>query len=105
MLTPSEHRRLQKHIHGIDIKRLTVAFDALSEPNRCLIFRALLKGQSVRVGDLAGVVGISDALASQHLKILLQADLLDKQRKGKNVYYSVNRNNPLIDALQEAVEV
>jgi DNA-binding transcriptional ArsR family regulator len=104
MLTPKEHQRLQQYTHDINAKRLATAFDALSEPNRCLIFRALLKGEPVRVSDLASVVGISDALTSQHLKVLLQADLVDKKKEGKNVYYFVNDTNPMIGALQKAVE-
>jgi DNA-binding transcriptional ArsR family regulator len=105
MLTPQEHKRLERYTHDIDVQRLAAAFDALSEPNRCLIFRALLKGEPVRVSDLASVVGISDALASQHLKILLQAHLVSKDKQGKSVYYSVNENNSLIGALKKAVEV
>lgn len=105
MLTHTEQKKLEQYTHGIDVNRLAQAFDALSEPKRCLIFRALLKGESVRVGDVAKVVGISDSLASQHLKILLQAELIDKIKKGKSVYYSVNAANPLIDALRKAVEV
>jgi ArsR family transcriptional regulator len=104
MLTPWEQKKLERYTHDIDVDRLTAAFDALSEQNRCLIFRALLKGRSVRVGDLARVVGISDSLASQHLKILLQAQLVEKTKDGKNVYYQVNASNPMIGALQKAVE-
>jgi ArsR family transcriptional regulator len=105
MLTPREQKNLEQYTHGIDVNRLARAFDALGEPNRCLIFRALLKGERVRVGDVAKVVGISDSLASQHLKILLNADLIDKSKEGKNVYYSVSATNPLIGALQKAIEV
>jgi DNA-binding transcriptional ArsR family regulator len=104
MLTPREQKNLERYTHNIDVNRMSTAFDALSEPNRCLIFRALLKGQRVRVGDLAVVVGISDSLASQHLKILSQADLVNKTKAGKSVYYRVNEGNPLISALQKAVE-
>ena len=104
MLTPQEHDRLQQYTHGIDVQHLTEVFNALSEPNRCLIFRALLKGKPVRVSDLARVIGISDPLASQHLKTLLQAALVTKRKDGKNVYYSVNHANPLVEALQKAVE-
>ena len=105
MLTPKEQKKLEQYTHGIDVNRLAQAFDALGEPKRCLIFRALLKGQSVRVGDVAKVVGISDSLASQHLKTLMQAELIEKSKEGKSVYYSVNAANPLIGALQKAVEV
>lgn len=105
MLTPRERQNLEHYIHDIDVNRMATAFDALSEPNRCLIFRALLKGQSVRVGDLAKVVGISDSLASQHLKTLSQAGLVHKVREGKSVYYHINEDNPMTGALQKAVEV
>jgi len=104
MLSPREHRRLQQHIHGVDVDRIAMTFDALSEPNRCLIFRALLKGKAISVGELASIVGISNPLASQHLKVLLQADLVHKEKEGKSVYYHVNHRNPLVDALQKAVE-
>ncbi len=104
MLSPKEHQRLQSYTHGIDVKRLSAAFDALGEPNRCLIFRALLKNHDVNVGELAGVVGISESLASQHLKILLQAGLVGKTKEGKNAYYSVNREDSLVIALEKAVD-
>jgi DNA-binding transcriptional ArsR family regulator len=104
MLTPREHQNLQQYIQGIDVTRITTVFDALSEPNRCLIFRALLKGQNVSVGDLASVVGLSDPLASQHLKTLLQAGLVHKEKVGKRVYYHVNDVDPLVKALLKAVE-
>jgi ArsR family transcriptional regulator len=105
MLSPSEHKNLERYIQGIDVKRIAAAFDALGEPNRCLIFRALLKAEDVNVGQLASAVGISESLASQHLKVLLQAGLVHKTKKGKNVYYGIDDDNNLVTALQKAVEV
>jgi DNA-binding transcriptional ArsR family regulator len=104
MLSPKEHKNLENYVQGIDVSRMAAAFDALGEPNRCLIFRALLKEQNVNVGQLAAAVGISEPLASQHLKILLQAGLIDKEKSGRNVYYSVNSNDSLVNALKQAVE-
>ncbi|HET8883973.1 MAG TPA: metalloregulator ArsR/SmtB family transcription factor [Candidatus Saccharimonadales bacterium] len=104
MLSPTEHKKLEQYIQGIDVSRITTAFDALGEPNRCLIFRALLKNNDINVGQLASVVGISKSLASQHLKVLLQASLVDKKKNGKNVYYHVNQQNSLVVALSKAVE-
>src|SRR5471030_2014153 len=101
MLSPSEHKRLEDYIQGIDVSRLTVAFDALSEPNRCLIFRALLKKSHVNVGQLASAVGISQSLASQHLKTLREARLVEREKRGKSVYYQVNSIDSLVGALKE----
>lgn len=105
MLSPKEHKNLEQYIQGIDVSRIATVFDALGEPNRCLIFRALLKKHEVNVGQLASAMGISESLASQHLKILLQAGLVIKTKDGKNVYYQVNYSDPLVSALQKAVEV
>jgi DNA-binding transcriptional ArsR family regulator len=58
MLSPTEHKNLENYIQGIDVSRMATAFDALGEPNRCLIFRALLKENNVTVGQLASAVGI-----------------------------------------------
>lgn len=104
MLSPREHKNLENYIHGMDVKRLASAFDALSEPNRCLIFRALLKTEDASVGQLASAVGISESLASQHLKVLLGAGLVNKSKEGKIVYYRVNNGDNLVIALQKAVE-
>lgn len=104
MLSRREKNRLQPHIHDIDVGRITNAFDALGEPNRCLIFRALLKDKYINVSGLASIIGISESLASQHLKTLLNAELVERTRKGKNVYYCVNRRDKLVKALQKVVE-
>lgn len=104
MLSPKEHKKLQAYINGIDVSRLAKAFDALSEPNRCLIFRALLKEREVNVSNLAELVGISESLASQHLKTLFNAEMVHRVKKGKNAYYSVNRGDKLVKALEKVVE-
>jgi DNA-binding transcriptional ArsR family regulator len=105
MLSPKEHKRLEKYIHGIDVSHITTAFDALGEPNRCLIFRALLRERAVNVGQLASAVGISESLASQHLKVLAGAGLVVKNKDGQKAYYAVNAQEPLVDALRKAVMV
>ncbi|HEX5456112.1 MAG TPA: metalloregulator ArsR/SmtB family transcription factor [Candidatus Saccharimonadales bacterium] len=104
MLSPRERRKLQPHIRGMDVTRLAGAFDALSEPNRCTIFRTLLKKDKINVGDIAGLLKISEPLASQHLKTLLSAGIVVRTKKGRNVYYSVNQNDKLVKALEKVVE-
>lgn len=103
MLSRVELKNLESHLKVVDVSRMAVAFGALGAPNRCLLFRSLLKSDNANVGDLAAAVGISEPLASQHLKILLQADLIRKKRVGNHVYYSVNHGDHIVDALQKAV--
>lgn len=105
MLSPVEHKNLENYIQGIDVSRVAAAFDALGEPNRCLIFRALLKEQHVNVGQLASAIGISESLTSQHLKVLLKADLVNKTKDGKKVYYLINYQDDFAEALKEVVKI
>jgi len=104
MLTPKEHKRLENYIQGVDVSRLAEAFDALGEPTRCLIFRALLKTQHANVTQLAEAMGISNSLASQHLKTLKEANLILKRKEGKRVYYDINDADSLVLALGKVVE-
>lgn len=104
MLSRKEQRKLEPHIRGMDVSKLAGAFDALSEPNRCTIFRALLKKDEINVGDIASLLKISEPLASHHLKILLGGGLLVRTKRGKNVYYSVNHRDKLVKALEKVVE-
>lgn len=104
MLSASEHRKLQKHVRGMDVSRLASVFDALGEPNRCLIFRAVLKHPHANVSQLAQAVDISDSLASQHLKILREAGLVTRRKEGKRVYYDMNSQDALVVALKNVVE-
>ncbi len=104
MLSAREHKKLGKYVQNMDVTRLAAGFDALGEPNRCLLFRALLKHNEITVGELATAIGISESLASQHLKILLQAELVTKTKNGNYVHYSVNHTDKMVDALQKAVE-
>jgi ArsR family transcriptional regulator len=104
VLSEQEHKRLENFVKGIDVTRMAAAFDALGEPNRCVIFRALLKHDNVMVSQLAAAVGISESLASQHLKVLLNAELVNGVKVGKRVYYTVNDDDRLVEALRHVVE-
>ena len=104
MLTPKERQKLDRSLRGIDIARVTAVLGALSEPNRCLIFRALASRPSTSVSDIAHVVGISVPLASRHLKILYQTDLITREKTGKHVHYAVSTEDPLVSALKKAIE-
>jgi DNA-binding transcriptional ArsR family regulator len=64
-------------------------FKALADPNRREIIR-LLKEKSMTAGEIADKFNISKPSISHHLSILKQADLVDDERKGQNIVYSLN---------------
>lgn len=64
-------------------------FKALSDPNRREILN-LLKKNDMTAGEIADCFNISKASISHHLSILKQADLVNDERQGQFIYYSLN---------------
>jgi len=88
------------------LKQLTSLFKALSEVTRLRIVH-LLHAQSLCVGDLQEVLGLSQPLVSRHLAVLRAANLVHTRRQGARVCYSLSRapflNYPLRKFLSEIV--
>jgi len=68
--------------------QLAELFRLLGEPNRLRLVAACLDGPR-SVGDLTAAVGVSQSLASQHLRLLRAGRLLKQSRLGKNVFYEL----------------
>ncbi len=63
---------------------------AIADPNRLKILCVLQKGSKC-VCEIVPAIGISDKLASHHLKQLKKIGLLTEQREGNFIRYSLNR--------------
>jgi ArsR family transcriptional regulator len=68
---------------------LAVRLKALADPVRVQLVCYLLAQPALEACtcDLAPAVGLSEPTVSHHLKQLLSAGLVDKERRGVNVYY------------------
>ncbi len=75
---------------------------AIADPKRLLIITELRNGP-MTVGDLAEALEISQSNASQHLAILRDRGILESQKEGLNVYYSLRGKKVVkaIDLLRE----
>ena len=73
---------------ALSLKQLTHLFRALSHPTRLRIVN-LLHGQSLCVGELQEVLGLSQPFISRHLAILRAANLVRGRRQGPRVCYSM----------------
>jgi ArsR family transcriptional regulator len=72
-----------------ELYRLQAEFcKAMAHPTRIHMLRTLKHGEK-SVNDLAKIVGVTQANASQHLAILRQFGLLQTRRDGSTIYYSV----------------
>ena len=102
MLTPKEKKRLRQRV-SLDNQRATDVFAALSDPTRCKVFRLLTKEVGLNVGEVASILEISMPLASQHLKILENTDLLTRQKKGREVFYKVKVEDAFASAIIKSI--
>jgi len=74
-----------------EVKKMAKVFKALGEPTRLRIIKILAsEGGYFCVGALARNLGISQPAASQHLKVLKEAGILDSKRMGYHVHYYVD---------------
>ena len=65
------------------------SFKALSDPTRREIL-TLLRAGPLSAGELLEHFSITGASLSHHLSILRQAGLIDDEKKGKYIYYTLN---------------
>ncbi len=67
-------------------------FKALGDPTRLRLIRMLASRMEKDpcVADLAKKLGISQPAASQHIRVLRNIGILEPERQGFRVYYSIN---------------
>jgi ArsR family transcriptional regulator, arsenate/arsenite/antimonite-responsive transcriptional repressor len=79
-----------------NIEEQAVIFNALADPMRLKILQLLSRQQNPNalcVNALTCMLDITQPAVSQHLKILKSAGLVEGQKRGNHVHYSVNAKN------------
>jgi DNA-binding transcriptional ArsR family regulator len=82
-------------------EELEEIFKALANVNRLLLIYSLASGEveKISVTEMAEIMNLTQPAASQHLKILKTAKILNSNKEGNYIYYTFNKN-----ALQEHKE-
>jgi DNA-binding transcriptional ArsR family regulator len=70
------------------VQQVANYFSVLSEPMRLRILNLLREGEKC-VQDLVDAMDTSQANVSKHLKVMLQAGMLNRRTQGTLAYYSV----------------
>ncbi len=98
MLSKLQAQQLQKSLnkHGGD---LVDVFGVLGDKNRFRIVKLLKSQGELCVSDLASVLGLSVSGASQHLRILELAGLVECQRMGQMICYKLRIKTVTIENL------
>lgn len=81
---------LEEPLSSADADDLATSFRALSDPSRLRLLSLVAGHGEVCACDLVETVGLSQPTVSHHLKVLTEAGLLVRERRGKWVHYRVD---------------
>lgn len=65
---------------------------ALANRRRLAIVDLLRKEKEKSVGEIADSIKLSFRATSKHLSILMNADILEKEQRSLQMFYSLNKN-------------
>lgn len=77
-------------MYAMDSKSLTKMTKALSDPNRQRLVQEIARGHQMGCADLFQYVPISQPSMSQHLKVLVEAGLVESHKEGGRMYLAIN---------------
>lgn len=69
--------------------QLAARFRALADPTRLQLLSLVMAGESACICDLTEPVGLTQPTVSHHMKVLVEAGLLRREKRGKWVHFSV----------------
>lgn len=94
---------LQRKLGDEDAQALATAFKAIADPGRLrlLSFIAAQPGAEACVCHLVEPLGLSQPTVSHHLKVLADAGLLERERRGTWMFYRLVPER--VEALREAL--
>ena len=95
-IAPSCPPLLQEPLAATDAERLAAALKAIAEPARLRLL-SLIQAQpdhEACVCHLTEPLGLSQPTVSHHLKVLLQAGLVEREQRGSWAFFRV-REEPL----------
>ena len=78
-------------LNAAEAKQLEVLFKALADRHRIRILNRLLtaRGEAVCVCDFEGMLGVKQPTVSYHLKQLLDAGIVTREKRGTYAYFAL----------------
>jgi|SRR5699024_10829553 len=86
----SKVNRIQEDLDTVDISSVTQMLKAIANENRAKITYALCQDEELCVCDIANILGITIANASQHLRTLYKQGVVNFRKEGKLAFYSLD---------------
>lgn len=76
-----------------DLKHLEKISKALGDTNRLKILDDMaLQGGSLQCSDIVKTLGLAQPSVSHHIKILIEAGLIEPEKSGRNYTYQLNKS-------------
>jgi DNA-binding transcriptional ArsR family regulator len=69
------------------------AMAAVADPYRMSILEEISKKGSVRCCDAVGFTGLSQPTCSHHIKLLVESELIECRKEGRNNFFTLNKDN------------
>ena len=94
---------LESPLDWTDASRLADALGALADPARLRILSMIASSPGAEVCgcELTEPLGLSQPTVSHHLKVLYEAGLLDRERRGRWAYYRLRSD--ALERLRDAL--
>jgi len=87
-----------------DLKDLAPLFKAMGDPNRMAILERLCNcSDHTNVKELSTCCDVDLSVVSRHLSILKKSGILKAEKKGKEVFYSIN-SKELVKSLRSIAD-
>jgi DNA-binding transcriptional ArsR family regulator len=77
-------------IESLQIKKAALIFRAINHPLRRQMLQLLHENARMTVTEIYIKLRLEQSVASQHLAILRKAGMVNTEREGKFIFYSVN---------------
>jgi ArsR family transcriptional regulator, nickel/cobalt-responsive transcriptional repressor len=90
-----------RRLDAASAKVVATTLQALATPSRLLILGRLHEGEAT-VGELAEAVGMEQSAVSHQLRLLRNLGLVDGERRGRSIVYSLYDNH-VAQLLDQAV--
>ena len=87
----------------LNLDKYSAIFKALGEPNRLAIV-LMLKERKMYVCEIVAVLPVSFSTISSHLKVLLNAGIVEKERDGKWIVYSLSSDKMIGDVIEAVIK-
>ena len=102
MLTSLQIKKVKKQL--LNNSRLPLIFGALADASRFQIVRLFIKHKGLCVTDVARILNVTVPAASQQLKVLEMSGIVEKERMGQEVCYTIKENDRTVKEVLKLIK-